>query len=188
MTELETLLRRYAEGDITQEELQRLDVLSHRDEVLAGAASRARVLRRQRATRMSVVASLAIVVAVVVAVALRSGSLTAVPDTVMVAEAVPQPAVVIPAEEMEAPVAVQPTERRAARRTTVREVAEAVPVAERPVAEAVAAVQQEALASGQEADELPVQVHANPGYPVVACNSECSPDSVINDIWRFLRV
>ena len=23
--------------------------------------------------------------------------------------------------------------------------------------------------------------------PVVACNTECSPDSVINDIWKFLR-
>ena len=37
-------------------------------------------------------------------------------------------------------------------------------------------------------EEPPVPTHVRENYPEVACNSECSPDSVINDIWRFLRV
>lgn len=186
MTELEILLRRYAEGDITPDELQRLSILSHRDEVLAGAASRAKTLRRQRATRMSVAASVALVVAVMVVVALRPGSLFGVSDTVMVADATTPAVTATPIE-----VAAEPTPpatvpvRRQARLTTIQEVAEAIPVGivdERATA-AVVAQQEE-----HRYEEPRMTEHAVDGYPVVACNSECSPDSVINDIWRFLRV
>lgn len=185
MTQLETLLRRYAEGDITQEELQELNVLSHRDEVLAGAASRAKTLRRQRATKMSVVASVALVVAVVLTVALRTGSPAGVPDTVLEANAAPQPVVTAPIESPAepAPVAVHQTIRPA----VSREVAEAAPAVDEEIMETVAETLQETLPTVQVREAAPAPAHAE-GYPVVACNSECSPDSVINDIWRFLRV
>ena len=186
MTELEMLLRRYAEGDITPDELQRLSILSHRDEVLADAASRAKTLRRQRATRMSMAASVALVVAVIVVVALRSGSLSGVNDTVMVADATTPAATVSPIEVAAEPVpqVAMPVHRQA-RRTTIQEVAEDIPVGivDEKAAAAVVAQQEE-----HRYEEPRMTEHAVDGYPVVACNSECSPDSVINDIWRFLRV
>lgn len=184
MTELETLLRQYAEGTISQEGLQRLNTLSHRDEVLAGAAARANTLRRQRAARMSVVASVAVVVAVVVAVALRSGTPAGLPDAVMEAALTPQPAVVTPVETLAEPAPVHHNARPA----VAREVARAIPVAEKKEAEAVATALQETPAPVQVHEEPPAPTHIGENYPEVACNSECSPDSVINDIWRFLRV
>lgn len=188
MTELESLLRRYAEGDITQEELQRLATLSHRDEVLAGANARAKTLHRQRVARMSVAASLAMVVALVVIVALRSGVVAGVSDTVQVAEVAPQPAVAAPAETLAAPAREQTPVRHNPRQETVREVAQTVPVDDERMQEMASEVLQDSPAPGTPREETPVTVHDLDGYPVVACNNECSPDSVINDIWRFLRV
>ena len=188
MTELESLLRRYAQGDITEEELQRLDTLSHRDEVLAGAAVRARTLRRQRATRMSVVASVAVVVALVAVIALRAGTPAGVADNVLEASMTTPPAVTESIETMAVPAEVQQPARPAVRPAASREVAENVPLPERKAPELAAEALQETPVPVQVREEVPVTVHAAEDYPVVACNSECSPDSVINDIWRFLRV
>lgn len=184
MTELETLLRQYAEGTISQEEMQRLNTLSHRDEVLAGAEARANILRRQRATRMSIAASVALIIAVVVAVALRSGTPAGLPDTVMEARLEPQTIV----ESLAEPVPEQPVVRHNPCQTPVREVAQVTPAAPDREMEAVATALQEAPAPVRVHEEPPLPAHAGENYPVVACNSECSPDSVINDIWRFLRV
>jgi hypothetical protein len=188
MTELESLLRRYAQGDITQEELQRLDTLSHRDEVLAGAAVRARTLRRQRAARMTVAASVAVVVALVAVIALRVGNPAGVADNVLEASMTTPPAVTTTLETMAVPAEVQAPARQTARPAAAREVAQAVPPAERNVPQPAAEALQEPPVPVQVREEVPVTVHGAEGYPVVACNSECSPDSVINDIWRFLRV
>ena len=186
MTELEMLLRRYSEGDITPDELQRLDVLTHRDEVWAGASARARVLRRQRVTRMSVAASFLLVVAMGLFFAFRTGNPAIATDSMLVAsvDQSRMPSVdATPATVEESPV---PSGQQAAPSVRIVEVAEARPVVPEEVSvpevlqeDVQPAVRQEVSAGG-----APSTVTS----PVVACNSECSPDSVINDIWRFLRV
>ena len=187
MTELETLLRRYAEGTITQEEHQRLAILSHRDEVLAGAAVRAKRLRRQRAARLSLAASVMIVVAIVAAVALRSGTPAGIPDTVMEARMEQAPALATQVETMADPAQEVVSEPVKARPSRVCEVAETDLGTGRKAVEATDAML-DSSRPAQPREEPPVTVYSGENYPVVACNSECSPDSVINDIWRFLRV
>lgn len=186
MTELEMLLRRYSEGDITPEELQQLDILTHKEEVWAGASARARVLRRQRVARMSVAASFLLVVAVGLFFAFRTGGPVSATDSMLVASVDPpqMPSV----DETPAMVEESPVLSRRQTAPSVRrvEVAEARPVVPEEVS--VPEVLQEDV---QPAVRQEVSAEGSPSTaagPVVACNSECSPDSVINDIWRFLRV
>ena len=53
MKQIETLLQRYRNGEITPEEQAELNRLTHRDEILHAAASRAAKIRRQRTTVIS---------------------------------------------------------------------------------------------------------------------------------------
>ena len=180
------LLRRYSEGDITPEELQQLDILTHKEEVLAGASARARVLRRQRVTRMSVAASFLLVVAVGLFFAFRTGNPAIATDSMLAASV--DPSLMPSVDEASATVEESPMPSRKQAAPSVRkvEVAEARPVILEEVS--VPEVLQEDV---QPAVRQEVSTEGTPSTasgPVVACNSECSPDSVINDIWRFLRV
>ena len=186
MTELEQLLRRYNEGTITKDELQQLDTLSHREEVFANAVVRAKVLRRQRTTRLSIAASAVLVVAVGLFAAFHIGNSTGLSDTPLMANNDQQQMSVAPIEQM-----VSTPDEQNHQPVLHRPAAPALPeMAEASVDEHVTVLETPAVheESPRLYEETPPPVHADDNYPVVACNSQCSPDSVINDIWRFLRV
>ena len=84
MKQIETLLQRYRNGEITPEEQAELNRLTHRDEILNAAASRAAKIRRQRTTVVSSVASVVIVAAVFLTITANNSTPTA--DTPLLAQ------------------------------------------------------------------------------------------------------
>lgn len=186
MTHLESLLQRYADGNITPEELLELDRLTRREEVFAGAESRAKVLHRRRVARLSTVASLLIVIAVGVRVLWSQGQASSVDSPQMFAQLDASQTISVPAEVLETPTATPQNTARKAAASTVEQLPEAmddtvieVTVEEQPVTTMTV----EALR-----EEVAPTVVIREDYTVVACNSACDADSVINDIWRFLHV
>lgn len=184
MTHLESLLRRQAEGIITPEELQELDRLTHRGEVWENAEAQAHVLHRRRMVRYSTVASFLLLVAVGVAVLWHPQHATLADDAPMMAE-LTYPKEMAPLEAIPEQQNVDP--RQAVTKSAI-------------VPQAPSATVVETLQDGSPAENAPVQtvtaealreeatpvIHVRDDNPVVACNSACSPDSVISDIWHFL--
>ena len=84
MKQIETLLQRYRNGEITPEEQAELNRLTHRDEILHAAASRAAKIRRQRTTVVSSVASVVIVAAVFLTITANNSTPSA--DTPLLAQ------------------------------------------------------------------------------------------------------
>lgn len=180
MKRLENLLQRYNEGVITPEEKAELDLLTHRDEIFQAATVQATKIRRKRYITASSIASLAIVAGVFFTIFNTtnpnpdSSTVVAQADiheTPMHSETITAP---LPATESTTQPSAQhqpveqptPTQKQAIRpvETTPRE----------PIAKKI-----ESLSNNTE----PLSVTD----PVVACNTQCSPDSVINDIWNFLK-
>ena len=158
MSSIENLLRRRQEGTITDEELIELNLLTHRDQVIEAATQRANG-------------------------PIADGPLMAQ------AEAPSTPAV---QSDADAPQPKTPTVAAASKDEDTFQLNVQHDVkATKPVMQAapssndmeyVSAVQHyEAVA-----DEMEPSVSYE-GETVVACNTQCSPDSVINDIWKFLR-
>lgn len=173
MKEIDVLLERYAEGNLTDEEQVRLNQLTHRDEVLAAAGARAHRLKRNRRTAISVLAALLVVVSVGTTLSLR-------PDTTGTESAVVARTDV--AQEAKAAVPeVEPVKQQ----QVVRQQA---PAAERTFHEKrdsqPKCVEQVVADPLLEVTETPVHFESD---AVVACNTQCSPDSVISDIWKFLK-
>lgn len=185
MKEIEVLLQRYAKGELTEDEQARLNQLTRRDEVLAAAGARAHQIRRTRRTRVSVLASLVLVAAAGTALFMRpapdaQSDCPAVARTDARQEAQQEVLETVPASAAET---VSATVRPAVRQQ------EAV----RPATGRAAAVQSAQPASPVEQaaseplfEETEVSVHAE-ADAVVACNTHCTPDSVISDIWKFLK-
>lgn len=178
MKELESLLKKYAEGTITQEEQSQLEQLTHRDRVVSAAGQQAVAIHRRRVVRIGTVASIAVVLAVGATFLFRPSVQDAKNEAVLVAETdvhSVQP-IAIPSvqEEVQTPVSrpKQPV-------LTTMDVAEVTPAEQQVMVEKVV--------SAELQDEvMPAVVISSD--PVVACNTQCSPDSVINDIWKFLKV
>ena len=188
MSKIETLLRRHAEGIITPEEQEELNQLTRRDETLRNASLRAKQLRRRASLAFSLVAF--IVVGSLFVWRSPAERTSATPllaaqmdshdeDSAMTAQrmelptSLPEPAVqstptVVPPS---APSSAEPHKEAtpAPRHAAPVQPAAATPEEPLPVAETVPAA--------------PLRSHE----PVVACNTACSPDSVISDIWNFLH-
>lgn len=186
MTNLENLLLRHAEGTLTPEEQHELDQLTHRDAVVGAARKRATQLRNRRIASVSAVASVLLVAGVVVAHLSGSGNmqveqpLMAQADIPATIQTVVSPSSAVSQPENR-PVSVATVSRRpvvdaepAAPITAVQEAVE-----EQPRVESAASVR-------QYVDEVAPDVHTYSDI-IVACNTDCTPDSVINDIWKFLK-
>lgn len=169
---LQQLLAKYQEGTLSSEELEQLNALTHRDEVMAEAEGRARGIIRRR-TR---IAGMAVATAVV----MGAGIWLLSPRT-------EEPVLV--ASNVEKPVPIE------VRETVVNEEVEAlkeeavapgktdrnVVVAQKVKTEEPGSV----IAAAPVDSTFNVQQSSVP-EPVVVCNSHCDADSVINDIWKFL--
>ena len=181
MSNIENLLRRYHEGSIAPDELSELNQLTHRDRVLEAANRQAHTIhRRRRVAVLGMVAVLAVAGTVVFTHPSVDGVM---PDMPMVAQAdVPRPI-----EELSNAPVVKP----------VTNVAKAVAVPTTNTRQDdTAVIQSEPRLIATVSPEQPSSVEmvveqmepsATFDDPIVACNTQCSPDSVINDIWKFLR-
>ena len=157
---LQYLLDKFREGTLTDEERSELNSLTHRDEVMASAHSRARGILWRRASLA--VGAVAVIGAGVLAVVPRPT------EEVMVAEV----------REVPAAVQVAPAVEQVLRPVEARE---AVP---KPVA--MAKPESKVAPTSRPANVKPATIKKS--EPVVVCNNQCDADSVINDIKRFLSV
>ena len=188
MKNLETLLRRYNEGDLNAEELDELNRLTHRDQVLQAANMRVRAIKRRR---YSAVAGVAVVLLVTgVFFFARPSVDNQLAETPIMAQAdVPT----LSEEESGVPVVskqVEPTQQMTSIETKARQHDTAILqpkpklVASQPSSVSVVPVGQTVSEEVEVEQFEPAIVSED---PIVACNTQCSPDSVINDIWKFLR-
>ncbi len=157
---LQQLLAKYQQGTLSQEELERLNQLTHKAEVLDAAEGRARTIIRRRTMRTVafVCAGMAVLGTGVwvmkpteetpLMAEVKNESRPEVVENVVVAE--PEPVV----HQMVAHKVERKTER-------VQEPKDPVAVPE-----------EIALPQNEE--------------PTVICNNQCDADSVISDIWKFL--
>lgn len=186
MTNLENLLLRHAEGTLTPEEQHELDQLTHRDAVVGAARKRATQLRNRRIASVSAVASVLLVAGVVVAHLSGSGNMQ-VEQPLMAQADIPATiqTVVSPSSAVS-----QPDNRPVSAATVSRRpIVDAEPAP--PVAAALEAVGEQPQVESvtpvrQYVDEVAPDVHTYSDI-IVACNTDCTPDSVINDIWKFLK-
>lgn len=175
---LQHLLAKYQEGTLTSEELERLNVLTHRDEVLAAAEGRARTIVRRRTMR--------VVGFGMVAVALLGAGVW------MLAPRQQQPMVAVVNEETvmqdEAPMAPDDSPSVEIQEAPTAKPLVAAVTAEEKAAPRTAGVESEAVE--EEPTFTPadptISIPQSPADPVVVCNNHCDADSVISDIWKFL--
>lgn len=176
MKEIDVLLEKYAQGELTQEEQQALNQLTHRDEVLAAAGARAHQLRRKQRTRVTALASLLVLAAAGITFYLHPAQAVQEGEPIVAQTDVRPSVQVQPQTPAPAAVAAEPQQVRKshAAQSVVRESVQAVAA---PVEKAAA----EPLPA---ATQAPVHLETE---AIVACNTQCSPDSVISDIWKFLK-
>ena len=191
MSNIQNLLHRYQEGTITPDELDELNRLTHRDQVLQSANRQAAAIHRRRRNTVVGVAAVLLVVGVVFYVS--PNATDALSDMPTVAQAdVPS---VTPADT--------PTDNYSETQSDVEKnntvVRQSEPIREeehhpKPALVASEPVQQLDNPTPPPVEKVPVETFgtveslaAHPSDPIVACNTQCSPDSVINGIWKFLR-
>ena len=160
---IQQLLAKRQAGTLTDSELEELNRLTHKDEVVAAAEQAATVIVRRRRLVTSSVALVAVAVAVF-------GITLLVPKNEMPLVAqqqpAPQPVVEDMPQSVEAPATpAVPTTPAASKHTT----------APKP-----------AVAQAQPAKSVPQAAETHRTDPTVMCNNQCEADSVINDIWKFL--
>ena len=187
MNQLETLLQRYKEGVITPDEQTELDRLTNRHQVFSAASAQASAMRRRRYAVVSSVASLLIVAGI--AYSVWSTNDTHISDGPTVAQyhagqlpvATENPAPQAPAPAIvQQPVTSTPAAVVDAVQPMPRTPDPAKPQSAAPACPTPAAV-------AQREPELTEPSSILSSETVVACNTQCSPDSVINDIWNFLK-
>ncbi len=158
---IQQLLAKRQAGTLTDCELQELNRLTHKDEVVAAAEQAATGITHRRRLIVSAVA--------VVAVAI---------GTVGIALLVPKQEVPMVAQQQALP---QPV--------AVEEVPQTVEAPATPVAPAAAkttVAPKPAVAQAQPVKSVPQAVETRHADPTVMCNNQCEADSVISDIWKFL--
>ena len=162
---LQQLLTSYRQGTISDEELERLNQLTHKDEVMAAAAGRAKVIVRRRTMRM-----VAFSVAGLAVLGLGIWAVAPSPDAPMVAQRQECQQTAVEAEaEVSHIEDVAPTSPTMA-----------VPPKAAKANSTAAAVAAEAVAAAPSIASPVID------EPTVMCNNQCDADSVINDIWKFL--
>ena len=157
---MQRLMEKYREGLLSDAEMETLNALAHKDEVMNAASHRAAGIVRRRTALCGTVAMVCLMVG--------AGVWMTSPrqETPLLAEA----------KALE--VLVEPTvtpleESTVAENPRVEE--KSRPVVTNPVAVKPADIE----------ESLPVEEVKE---PVVICNNQCDADSVINDIWKFLSV
>ena len=184
MKDLETLLRRYQEGDLDSEELDELNRLTHRDKVLNAANRQARIIRHRRYTAMAGVAAVLLVTGVIYFNhSSVDNSLSEMP--VLAQADVPKPTEMVEHEMPEVPIQREsPTTMTVAKPDPSVHNQDSDIIQPKHRTDATMPVERQASMES-------VMEHHAPSVatddPIVACNTQCSPDSVINDIWKFLR-
>lgn len=161
---LQQLLAKYQQGTLSGEELEQLNRLTHKDEVMSAAENRAKVIVRRRSLRTVAFAMVGLSLVGVGIWAMRPAEQQQV-ATESVAN--PVPTLVESAVPMPAAVAAEEAPIVAAKHDMPREIKQ----------HNEARQQQPAATIPQQHEEA-----------TVICNNQCDADSVLNDIWRFLTV
>lgn len=185
MNNLEDLLQRYSEGTLTSDERAELNRLTHRDTVVHAALQGAQQIRHRRQVRISAVASVLLVAGCVLF--LRPNASIKQSDMPMMAHtntSISVPQATIQAQSAQVLDVASATDE-------LRSNSDAISLSESQV-ESV--VEPKSTVSRQSAQSTLYEVQSQmspeiviPDETVVACNTSCSPDSVISDIWKFLR-
>ena len=180
MSNLENLLRRYHEGGLTPEEMDELNQLTHRDQVFSSACRQAKAIRRRQ---VSVVCGVAAVLLVTGVVFLTRPTVDAdLSDTPIVAQTdLPKPTEPITEMPSDNALPKAPATEVSSTQSPQLDTARLLP---KPSLITPQAVEQPASVETIVEHQQPTIVTDD---PIVACNTQCSPDSVINDIWKFLR-
>lgn len=189
MSTIENLLRRRQEGTITDEELIELNQLTHRDQVIQAASHRAKVIRHRRYAGILGVASMLVVVAMFFAI--HPSSNNSFGDGPLMAQA---EAPTVPTMQQDAnppqpmnPIVAGASKEEDSFQLNVQQkdkAVESMSQAEPSTSDIVSYSAQQYYEAVVEEVEPSVNYSAE---TIVACNTQCSPDSVINDIWKFLR-
>lgn len=176
---LEYLLHRYAEGTITPDEQNELNQLTHRDSIIQTASHRADKVCRQRRLGISAVASLLIVAGAFHLLPSRQGITNGSAPIVAQAD-IPtaQPAAIDQQEP-----ASMPAEKTEAKPANRRQATPAVVKQQEPRTAEQKNIESPAI---EVTNEITPEIHHDV-TPVVACNTQCSPEDVIDDIWKFLN-
>lgn len=176
---LEYLLRRYAEGTLTPDEQNELNQLTHRDSMIQTASQRADKVRRQRRLSISAVASLLIVAGAFYLLPSRQ-SVTNGGAPIVAQADIPaaQPAAI----DQQEPVAM-PAEKAEAKPTASRQ---AMPTVVKQQESRTAEPKNVESPALEVTNEIAPEIHHDIA-PEVACNTQCSPEDVIDDIWKFLN-
>ncbi len=181
MKNIETLLRRYKEGDLNAEELDELNRMTHRDQVLQAANMQVRAIKRRRYTTVAGIAAVLLVTSVFFfARPSVDNQLTEMPvvaktDVPTLDETVPSTPMVSNQTESKQVGGLIETGTRQHDTAILQPKPRLIPVA--PV--------EQIVNEGVDMEQLEPSIVTDD--PIVACNTQCSPDSVINDIWKFLR-
>ena len=192
---LQQLLAKYQEGTLSDEELERLNQLTHRDEVLSAAESRAHTIVRRR-TRIAGFAVAATAV-------LGAGIWMLTPKA-------EEPMMAVVTEDMSV---IKNTPNQSDTPSTPDEVAvkpktyvvndnrdeTSITVESTPTP--VNSIRADNSSTIEKSHETPIQKRVSEQQeeptrermlpavetdPVVVCNNHCDADSVISDIWKFL--
>lgn len=161
---IQQLLAKRQAGTLTDSELEELNRLTHKDEVVAAAEQAAAGIVRRRRLIVSSVALVAVAV-----------------GTLGITMLIPKNEVPLVAQQQPAPQPVVVEKPPQAVEAT------ATPVATKPAATPRPSVTTTpAVANDQPAKSMPEAVVSKHSDPAVMCNNQCEADSVINDIWKFL--
>lgn len=187
---LQQLLAKFQEGTLSDEELERLNQLTHRDEVLSAAENRAHTIVRRR-TRIAGFAVAATAV-------LGAGIWMLTPKTeesMMAVVTKDMPVIKNKPNSKPEEVAVKP--ETYVDNDNRDESSKAVESTHIPVSPVHADIFSDMEKSHEtpvqervpEQQEEPIRERMLPAVetdPVVVCNNQCDADSVISDIWKFL--
>ena len=157
---MQRLMEKYREGLLSDAEMETLNALAHKDEVMDAASHRAAGIVRRRTALCGTVAMVCVMVGAGV------WMMSPKQEAPLLAEA---KVLEVLAEPMVTPSA----ESSVAANPRVEE-------KNRPVA-----TTSRSLKPADIEESLPVEEVKD---PVVICNNQCDADSVINDIWKFLSV
>lgn len=181
MSNIEQLIRRLEQGTITEAELSELNQLTHRSQVWQAASHKATVIRRRR--HAGITAACVVLLVGGLAISRHTGIQDTVVEGPLVAQQVAEPSVATAAtstpaqSELTTPQeAIEDSHFEAVEHIALQDTAPVERQVKREPVESVAVV----------TEELMPTIHAE-GDAVVACNTQCSADSVISDIWKFLR-
>lgn len=178
MKELEILLKKYADGTLSSDEKDELNLLTHRENIVAHASKQASAARRRRIVGMTTAASLMIVIATSLTF-YQYFSPSDSSSTPLVAQ---QTTTILPTTQETYETITTPLVEDNPTTITERTVS-----ASQAFGKANLSIPTDTKTAPVIVEEV---VPSNTEAPnqVVACNTQCSPDSVINDIWRFLQV